>query len=505
LFSKSVNPGALRKNGIPSLVLFAFTCGYILVLRRFNIENYLTWATLCAILVIGSVIIALNDEKLWRVFFGGVVVFALIGILSIKEITVWVVAVSFIGALIAALSLAWLLRNVRRQKGMLSEILLLLGALLLVWIWGGLFLYQIEKAQNVNFDTPIESLWSVVVYLFSGLEDRSPVTLAGRILASLVIFLGSITVLSTFTAILSSFFTERRLKEGGLVVRDYKSHIVICNWNSRGEKILKELLKSPLSDKATRFVILSTEAVPEADQLEKLDERRRITFLSGNPLSENTLEAIDIDKARAIIVLAVEGDDIKDPDAQTALIVLSVKSALKNKPGEKPIIVAEAITHKKMPLIQEAGADIVICSEDFEGGLVVQSANYPELFDVYRQLLEYSPGTNEFYMINLKDLADKNKKLFNNLLGKSFDQIMPIMHAASPEDNPTIVVGLKKVVETKGKDGKIHRDVEIYLNPKKKEWSKLTIPTDPEEAKNFSLIVMCYTRPKLEEFEAPKA
>ncbi len=466
-----------------------------------------------------------------------IILLAFIRVSTFKGMS-WSVALwSAFGLLFASLVIAWVFRGVRKRKGIYAEILFLLVVLLFVWVWGSFFLYYIEKFRNINFDNLMESLWSVVVYLFSGLEDRGPLTLSGRILASLVIFLGSIMVLSTFTAILSSFFTERRLKVGGLVMQDYSDHIIIINWNTRGEKVLKELIKSPLGKKASKIVVFTPNPLPEPE-IQKFEEFDcRLTFLSGNILSKTTLKAIDVDKARAVIVLADDkksekDKNVDDPDAYTSLVILSIGAALKEieqdkkgkegkreaessesehgKKKRRPMIIAEAINSSRRELIKQAGADIVVCSEDFEGGLIVQSANYPKLFEVYNQLLKYSEDTNEFYMIELKTIKEENEALFKELCGKKFNQIIEVMREWSPDDNPTLVVGLKKF-DTGTKDGgKTQGEWKLLLNPRdekkenKEEKNKnIKLPDceDEEGIKNYSLIVMAYRNPNIKAFK----
>ncbi len=501
-----------------------------------------------------------NFKTVWRwvryFIVVTLVVLAIYGISGIEEIKSPIAFCSFVGGILLSLLLSCFYWKLRKKTSVLNEIWLLLLSLIAVWIWGSFFLFHVEQQQNVNFDNFIESLWSVVVYLFSGLEDRGPVTIAGRILASLVIFFGSIMVLSTFTAILSSFFTERRMK-GGLVVMDYKDHVLIINWNDRGEKILREVIKSPLGD--SNIVVLTRNPLPDVEQkyLKEINAEinpDKITFISGNPLNINMLRAVDVHKARAILVLAREEEGLDDPDAETAMILLSLKrvfegvkkdrkdenesDGLKGKDKVKPTVVAEAEKVTSVELLKQAGADVVVSSEEFAGGLVVQSASYPGLHEVYYQLLRYSNDTNEFHMIEMKQLKEKNKEIYNKLKGRNFKEVVDTILKASPPDNPMIVVGLS--VEVEGKDhfvknlpedvkiyiSRIEKDgktYEIYLNPPRKLWDDLKIPDDKKDqntnkpkdedvnraenesvdepdnkkadADKFNLIVMCYKYP----------
>src|SRR5829696_5062802 len=70
-------------------------------------------------------------------------------------------------------------------------------AILVIWILGGTALYFAERG-NPAFDTWGESLWSVWVALFSGMNDR-PETLVGRAVAIIVIVSG-VALAGLFTA-----------------------------------------------------------------------------------------------------------------------------------------------------------------------------------------------------------------------------------------------------------------------------------------------------------------
>jgi voltage-gated potassium channel len=81
------------------------------------------------------------------------------------------------------------------------------GGVLLVWLIGGLGLYLAEGHTNPAFETLAESLWSVWVLLFSGL-DEAPKTLAGRFLA-MVLLVAGVGLAGLFTASVASLLVER--------------------------------------------------------------------------------------------------------------------------------------------------------------------------------------------------------------------------------------------------------------------------------------------------------
>ncbi len=77
--------------------------------------------------------------------------------------------------------------------------------LLLVWLAGAAFMYVFEADRNASFYSLEESLTSILVYLFSGLEDRAPQTIEGWAVSVLMLGAGiglAAWLTGQFTAIL---------------------------------------------------------------------------------------------------------------------------------------------------------------------------------------------------------------------------------------------------------------------------------------------------------------
>ncbi|MCP4229669.1 MAG: hypothetical protein GY771_05930, partial [bacterium] len=79
-------------------------------------------------------------------------------------LTLGVLAVVFRRRLIS-----FLFRNILRSPVIIISLLLFIIVLV-----GSALLWIVEHAANPNFSTIPEAVWSIFVYLFSGLEDRGP-------------------------------------------------------------------------------------------------------------------------------------------------------------------------------------------------------------------------------------------------------------------------------------------------------------------------------------------
>ena len=94
-------------------------------------------------------------------------------------------------------------------------------------------------------------------------------------------------------------------------------HVVICNWNSKGEAIIRELHSGVIHDK--RLVVIVTD--------KKLPKRigsawRGVFTVDGNPLEQEYLLQAMITKAHSAIVLADE--DTPNPDTANFMIAASI-------------------------------------------------------------------------------------------------------------------------------------------------------------------------------------
>jgi len=334
------------------------------------------------------------------------------------------------------------------------------GFLLFLFLFlGALALHLAERNYNRNFLTISQSFWSCIVYLFSGFEDKSPITSAGKVI-SIFIFLLGVSIFGIVSGRFASYFVEITFKKEKTMPTDLKDHIIICNWNKRAEQIIHELYSA---NPKINITILTDADINEQELFEK-DEFKNIHFARGDPAIHNRLRVAKVDEAKSVIILANEQSE--DPDAQTALIALAIT---KISGSNKPHIVAEALNHRKIHHLYDAGVDEVICSSDYGIGLLAQSSLNPGLSEVYDRLLSYSGETNEIYVI-------PSDKVPSSLKDHTFSEVSRMLIEKRNSSNPVILLGIIK-------------NKKIIINPKRGENDKI------EE--DDSLLVIAYTYPDL--------
>lgn len=334
--------------------------------------------------------------------------------------------------------------------------------LIIYFVCAGAIFFYLEKGNNPRITDVFDAYWLLLVFYLSGLEDFGPVTIFGKFLSLSVFILGLLTV-ATVIGKITSVLVLRAQKEVKMP-ENVSGHIAICNWNEKGDRIIKEI-HNPEGEPETEIIIVTEKKVNEAE-LRKSKEYEKVYFIEGDPTLHSVLGAARVHLAKSVIILA--DNESPDPDAKSALIALAITKLEKELP-RKPHIVAEVINHRKISHLLDAGVDEYVCAVDFGLGILAQSALYYKMSDVYQHLLSYSKDTNEIYIVQKEKYSDI-------LVGKTFSEINAILGKNRDSDNPVIPLGIK-------------RQDKLILNPRKGEFDKLR--------EEDSLIVMAFSQPDL--------
>ncbi|MCK5000738.1 MAG: TAXI family TRAP transporter solute-binding subunit, partial [Anaerohalosphaera sp.] len=310
---------------------------------------------------------------------------------------------------------------------------------LVMYILSALIMYSCEGSYNTYFSNLYESFWSIIVYILSGFENRSPMTGVGRALSMMVFIMGmcmSGLIVGKITSHIVIMHKETRMPT------DLKKHIVICNWNERGARIINEI-HSKQAEPETDIIVI-TEKKTDEKKLRGENKRyfQNVFFVEGNPVFHSILKYAKLKSAKTVLVLADE--DIPDPDAKSAMVTLAVQQFMEEYDLDIRIVV-ETINHRTIPHIKKAGAHEVICADDFGLGILAQSTLHNELSKIYYELLQYSNDTNEIYIVDHQKCP--------KLLGKSFLECLDIVNSSRSPNNPVILLGIR-------------RGSKVILNPK---------------------------------------
>lgn len=369
----------------------------------------------------------------------------------------WLTAALFVA--LPLLAMFWLWRSgvyreiwrVLSEERFALEILaaLVVGVLLVTFLT-----YLFEHRTNENFSTPWESFWSITVYLFSGLEDRTPYTPAGRMVAALGLLLGPL-LFAFLTGWLARFFIrwERRMPQ------NLTDHTLIVNWNERAVRIVRELHHPLLNDRRV-IVILSDDDTLDVRRLKNsglgTDAVFEDLYLTvGDPGTRQALLNANAQDARTIIILAKDepsaaggrdGERGASADERSVRTLMMLRRIAREKSAEcgkaiKLHVIVELADASNEPVIEEIAQEFPGLVEHVSGlqvrtCLLAQAALSKGVTQFYRDLLRVTGDTNEIYVLDLPPEA----------VGRDFRELAAELTARGG-DNPIIPVGVQREVD----------------------------------------------------------
>ncbi|MBN2287084.1 MAG: NAD-binding protein [Tissierellales bacterium] len=269
--------------------------------------------------------------------------------------------------------------------------------------------------------------------------------------------------------------------EGDFGIRD---HVIICNWSSKADIIVRQLHDESVHDKHPIIVITnSPQDIPKTTD----PAYRGLLMISGDPANKEILKRADVGHSKSVIVLADE-NDLENSDSKSILIVLAVESINPNVH-----IIVEIVKSNSVMFFQYTHVNEIVCLEQLAEKLLAQSALTPGLSQVYMDLLTQSAETNEIYQENIPE----------SLIGMSYRDVEATIIQIDEKD--IILIGFSTVIEklvngvtaVNGK-GNIIYERKIVINPKSS--------TNDKYSKNYkfqkgdTIFLISYEKPEIEQY-----
>lgn len=269
----------------------------------------------------------------------------------------------------------------------------ILTAIVAIWIVSSTALHFAERGTNPAFETFGESLWSVWVTLFSGLEIELNSTI-GRLVVSAVLVVG-VALAGLFTASVASILIERALRSRDVPNLEMSDHLVLCNWSPRALDWIREV-HSGITDK--RPVVIVHDTPDEVVLPDALDEAafNDVYIVKGDPANEVILRRAKVAQAHSVVILSDDRQD-QHADGKTIVCCIAVKNVCGH--GRQPNIVAECQDPKYRAHMRKAGADEVISAADFGLRLMARASLFHGMTRVYQELLSVRRDANEMYLV----------------------------------------------------------------------------------------------------------
>jgi voltage-gated potassium channel len=253
--------------------------------------------------------------------------------------------------------------------------------------------------DNGPFGGYWRSYWNILIVLVSGIEDKEPVSLIGRLEVTGLLIAG-IVIIGMLTGEIVSILIRRAQRAGQIAVKPpfghFARHIVILGCNHLVNNIIEQVhaaLRGP-----HHFLIVH----PNADQLPLTNQSvfRRVYALAGEARDSRTLEAADIDDAARVIVLAPERDacDTSVPDNIALMSTVAVVCRKRAIPMVVELTDEESLRYTHgLPEID------FIVARAFGERMLSQAVLNPGVTEVYDHLLNFSDTSNEIYCIPVPD------------------------------------------------------------------------------------------------------
>lgn len=235
-------------------------------------------------------------------------------------------------------------------------LLVLLGVLITTMIFG----VAIRVLEPDTFKTIYDGIWWAIVTTSSvGYGDLVPSTLPGRVMAVILILLGT-GLATTYLAVISSgvislqkSFREGKLKFAGI------HHLLVVGWNERTNSTITELL----SKNADMKIVLIDSSLKENPL-----NHKKVHFIKGNPAEPATLKNAKIETADIILITADQNKNESESDMHAIISLLAAKGL---NPGIYSIV--EILTPHQVKNARQAGADEIIQSNILSGNIMMSS------------------------------------------------------------------------------------------------------------------------------------
>lgn len=262
----------------------------------------------------------------------------------------------------------------------------------LTWFWVfisallcSITFINFRTETEAGIETLWDSVWFTIVTTIAGYYEYSPVTLPGRI-ASLLLLVFGMLVLSMITGKLASYFMDMQMKkEKGLMpLKNLKGHFLLCGWRSGFEKILDNIINTNPEITPDLIVLINDAPSEKIENLLDLERFKEIHYVSGDFADENVLKRANIQTAERALIISDHSMEYSDLeiDSRTVLAVISMSNI---NPGM--YIAAELIDSKFEKHLRMAHCDEIILTTDYEHNLLASASGGMGYSNVMRALI----------------------------------------------------------------------------------------------------------------------
>lgn len=341
--------------------------------------------------------------------------------------------------------------------------------------------YFLERGINEHFSTIRESFWSITVYLFSGLEDRTPYTDEGRVVATLGLLLGP-----AFFAVMSGWLARFFIHREKRMPHNLTNHFLLLNWNPRAADVVREIHHPIIREREGTFVVvvLTDDESLEIRRFKEAGSGRDEAFEDfyvsiGDPTDERALRNANAQDTRSILILT----DDQRGDERTIRSILMLRKIAREVGRTDLHVVAELSNPANGAVVDELAKDFPGLLERISGlqvrtSLLSQAALRAGIVGFFSDLLQISAESNEMYTLDLPPGA----------VGMPFREYAALILETDSRE-PLVPVGVQRTINGKS---------QMLTNPRHGEPGWLLEPGD-------RLLVLAYLPPLPNVLPMPRA
>lgn len=303
----------------------------------------------------------------------------------------------------------------------------------IAWVVGANMLHFTETSLADDpgpFTKYWDSYWNILIVLVSGIEDKEPLSLLGRIEMTAMMITG-IVIVGMLTGEIVAILVRKAERAGKVAIKPPRGklsgHFVILGTSSHVDAVIRELYTATAGKSYILVVAPDAENLPVTDPV----IYRRVFGLSGDPVRLEVIEQAQIEAALRVVVLA--SDEPGQPphlvDNRTLMEALAVMSRKAGKPLVAEI--RDQQTLDEVHCLEDAGVEFIL-SRDYGEGLIAQAVLNPGVSEVFGRLMTFDVNTNELYTVPVPE----------ELLGKTFRDAQ--LHFLDRDAEPVLPVGVDR-------------------------------------------------------------
>lgn len=270
----------------------------------------------------------------------------------------------------------------------------------LAWFIGANLLHLTESRLYPGegpFAAYWQSYWNTIIVLVSGIEDKEPLSLLGRVEVSVMLITG-IIVVGLLTGEIVSMIVRRVQRAGKVAVKPPKAnlehHIVIIGRNSHLDNVIRQI-HAALRGRHYLLVVS-----PDAEEIAITDPAvyRRVLALAGDPLSAHIMEKACVDKAFRVLVLSPDVEDRNPVDRDNMALMATL--VVINRRRWLPVVV-QLQSKESMAYAQNLQGIDFLDGRAYGVRFLSQAVLNPGVTKIYDELLTFTSDSNEFYTIDV--------------------------------------------------------------------------------------------------------